>query len=359
MERRTIILLLDSSQSGGIETHVYHLAKALQQAGHLICIWFYRQYDEQHPLELRLKSENIDYRYLQGSFSHLLTETDHIKPLILHTHGYKAGILGRLVGKLTDTPVVSTFHNGDPGTGIVRCYTWLDRMTSCYSKNIAVSAEIARRFKQQPQQINNFIEMPSQPAALGKDTAFVGRLSVEKGPDQFLQLAKHQPDMHFRLYGSGPMQGSLLQQRPDNVSFIGQVSCMNAHWQGIGQLCITSRHEGLPMVALEAMAHGIPVFSFGLGAMPQLIKQGINGWIAPLGNIRQMSDDIANWQRLSENDKAQIRKNCRETIQASYSPQAVLPEILGVYQQACDDKSLHFSIILNKKVVKETLSYGD
>ena len=257
-----------------------------------------------------------------------------IQPRLLHTHGYKAGILGRIAAKLLNVPVASTFHNGDPGEGIVRLYTLLDRLTSIFSENIAVSNEIAARFNKKPVQINNFINQPGRQVKNGNDVAFAGRLSYEKGPDQFLQLAKHVSDQSFRIYGSGPMESTLKAQEIPNTHFMGQVSGMNDQWQFVDLLCITSRHEGLPMVALEAMANGVPVISFDLGALPDLIEQGVNGWIAPQGDIQEMSKLVKLWFSLPAPVKSEIRNACRKTIAGSYSYKAVLPQVIEVYARA-------------------------
>ena len=336
MEREVIVILLDSSQLGGIESHVYHLARALKKHGYSAEIWFYKRYSKAHPLSPRLDCENIRYRYLNGSFRDAFSQIKCNPPRLLHTHGYKAGVMGRIAARLFNVPVVSTFHNGDPGEGVVRIYTWLDRLTSAFSENIAVSNEIADRFKNKPVQINNFINLPGRQVKSGNHLAFVGRLSHEKGPDQYLQLAKHIPDQVFRVYGSGPMESLLQEQEVSNIQFMGQVSGMNDQWQYVDLLCITSRHEGLPMVALEAMANGVPVVSFALGALPDLIEQGVNGWIAPQGDIQEMSKLITLWFSLPEAVKSEVRKACRQTIAKSYSYKAVLPQVLNVYARASE-----------------------
>lgn len=339
-QQEKIIILMDSSQLGGIESHVYHLARALHSSGWEAEIWFYCRYDDCHPLPPRLDHEKLPYRFLDGSFRSLYRTLEQASPLLLHTHGYKGGLLGRICAKTLNIPVVSTFHNGDPGEGIVRLYTFLDRLTSRYSLNIAVSEEIARRFRQPPKCINNFIDIPELLDRHGKAIAFAGRLSHEKGPDLFLQLAKHQPHTKFRIYGTGPMEQDLTGQNPGNVRFMGQVSGMNDQWHKIDLLCITSRHEGLPMVALEAMANGVPVISFELGALPQLIEQGVNGWITPKGDIQSMSSLIELWQSLPDSVQEQIRKSCINTITKDYSYKAVLPQVLEVYRKACREKGL-------------------
>ncbi|WP_419537089.1 glycosyltransferase family 4 protein [Endozoicomonas sp.] len=334
MTDHPIAILLDSRQAGGIETHVYQLGKALKNGGWPVEIWFYQQYQTEHPLIQALKDSEIRFRYLNGNLPQLISTLKSTQPLLLHTHGYKAGVFGRLAALLTRTPVVSTFHNGDPGEGIVRLYTLLDQLSSPLSINIAVSDDIAKRYISAPHRINNFVDVPENHSYSGKAIAFVGRLSHEKGPDLFLQLAKHQPLLPFRLYGSGPMENLLRKQRVNNVMFMGQVNSMDAHWREIGLLCITSRFEGLPMVALEAMAHGIPVLSFPLGGLPDLIVQGFNGWISPTGDLNGMSNLLQFWFSLPEAVKWQLREACVATIINTYSSRAILPQVLEVYQQA-------------------------
>lgn len=334
MTEHPIVILLDSRQAGGIETHVYQLGKALKDSDWSVEIWFYQQYQAEHPTEQTLKDSSIKFHYLNGTLSQLISRLKSTQPLLLHTHGYKAGIFGRLAALLKRIPVVSTFHNGDPGKGMVRLYTLLDQLSSPLSENIAVSDDIAKRYISSPHRINNFVDIPEPPPSSGKAIAFVGRLSYEKGPDLFLQLAKQQPLLPFKLYGSGPMENLLRKQQINNVTFMGQVNSMDIHWGEIGLLCITSRFEGLPMASLEAMAHGVPVLSFPLGGLPDLIVQGFNGWISPIGDLDSMSNLLQFWFAMPETVQWQIREACVATIISQYSSQAILPQIIEIYQQA-------------------------
>ncbi len=364
MSEHPIVLLLDSRQAGGIETHIYQLSKALCSNKWPVQIWFYQRYHDKHPLEEQLKEEKltedsgqqnkqakIAVHYLGGKVHQLIAKIRTTRPLLLHTHGYKAGIFGRLAAVLNKTPVVSTFHNGDPGEGMVRLYTILDQLTSIVSKNIVVSDEIAMRRIHAPQTINNFVQVPAHPRSAGQAIAFVGRLSYEKGPDLFLQLARHQPLLPFRLYGSGPMAEYLQKQPADNVQFMGQVPSMEPYWSEIGLLCITSRFEGLPMVALEAMAHGVPVLSFPLGGLPQLITQGFNGWISPAGDLKAMGSLLQFWFALPEAIKWQLNEASVATVKNRYSSQAILPQILAIYEKAVRAKGFSWPKTINNRAV--------
>ena len=155
-------ILLDSRHTGGIETHVLHLAKGLKQFGYAPIVLFYAHYDRAHPIEPDLQANDLDFHYLDGDFHSLYQWMKRHSPLLIHTHGYKAGITGKMVGWLTSTPVVSTFHNGDLGLGKVRLYTWLDQVSSRLSTNIAVSPSIRDRLPNPVSVINNFIDVIEQ-----------------------------------------------------------------------------------------------------------------------------------------------------------------------------------------------------
>ncbi|WP_051785729.1 glycosyltransferase family 4 protein [Endozoicomonas numazuensis] len=344
MDRQKVVILLDSSELGGIETHIVHLALALRQSACDSEIWFYKRYSHTHPLEEKLKQKQINFRYLDGSFKHLRNLLNSEEPLILHSHGYKAAVMGRLAALLAGTPSVSTFHNGDKGSGIVRLYTLLDKLTSRLSSNIAVSEEIAKRLPKTPKVINNFINIRSAPCIQGRNIAFVGRLSHEKGPDLFIRIASQLPELTFRMIGGGPMEQELSSEPPPNVSLVGQVRDMETQWPEIGLLCISSREEGLPMVALEAMSRGIPVVAYRLGALPQLIQQNANGWIVPRENIQVMTKLIKHWSCLDAAHLDNMTQCCLKTIEKDYSYEAILPQIVSVYRHALSKKGLSWPI---------------
>ncbi len=101
--------------------------------------------------------------------------------------------------------------------------------------------------------MNNFVSIANQHCRY-KQIAFVGRLSHEKGADRFIDIARHIPDIEFSIYGDGPEKPRLIENAPANVIFHGHQNDMDAVWCNISALVISSRYEGLPMAALEAMA---------------------------------------------------------------------------------------------------------
>lgn len=333
MKKNNIWLLLDSSKGGGIESHVLQLAQGLQQHGESVEIIFLTNYGK-HPMHALLSELGINHRILDGRFTHLYRSLRKERPMVLHTHGYKAGIFGRLAAWLNNIPSISTYHAGEISSGKLAVYDWLDRISAGFANKVfAVSPQIAQRLPGSVEVFNNFVNNRSLTESTGKQIAFVGRVSTEKGPDYFLQLANHLPTLDFHLYGDGPLLSELKNEAPDNLQLHGQQDDMATVWPHIGLLVMPSRFEGLPMAALEAMARGIPVIAFKVGAFDKLIEPESNGWLVEPGNIEQLSKLVNRWHNLNKQQKTFLQLACKKTINSRFCSEVAIPQLIANYQQ--------------------------
>merc|ERR1711879_335504 len=105
-------LFLDSSSIGGIETHVMQLACGLASMGVNTTLALYQAYQGSpvpellHDLKDSDQSGLLHLHILDGrptGLYHLLRA--HTPPALIHTHGYKAGLIGRLTGRLSGMSV--------------------------------------------------------------------------------------------------------------------------------------------------------------------------------------------------------------------------------------------------------------
>ncbi|EGR2781651.1 glycosyltransferase family 4 protein [Vibrio parahaemolyticus] len=339
-------IFVDSRIFGGIESHILELAKGILAFGHSVRIVLPTEYTPQAQLVEKAQAANIPTSYLSQisgvpsntiAIKHLTSAVAHHQPSVLHTHGYKASILARTAKLLTRTfpRLVSTYHAGESSSGKLWLYDWLDRCSGYLSDHcFSVSKSIQDKVLCPSQLLNNFVALPITNSNY-QEIAFVGRLSHEKGADQFIELGKACPDYNFSIYGDGPERQGLEATAPANVTFYGHQVDMNAVWQNIDVLIISSRFEGLPMAALEAMARGIVVISLKVGRLPDIIQSGKNGFIAD--DVPTLAQNLQHWMTMEKSQQEHIRKNARQTIIEQFSTESVIPVLLMQYQIEMDN----------------------
>ena len=348
-----IWLLIDSQTFGGIETHVLELAQGLisesAQYSDAVRIVLLTKFKPEAIIVEKLDALHIPYSYLSdlasgcadsssNSATQLKRAVQHYQPRLIHAHGYKASLVSKLIKispRLSNTKQITTYHAGETPTGKVWLYDWLDRYSSFLSdQSLVVSEKIKAKVPSKTHQLNNFVKLPTgltkSPSSSPFHVGFVGRLSHEKAPDRFVALAKQFPDVRFELFGDGPEMDALTKSQPDNVTFHGHQTNMDDVWSQIDLLIIPSRFEGLPMAALEAMIRGIPVLANSVGNLPQLIEHQVNGYLA--NSKAELEQFLSLWISLTSEQRDSLKSNAIKTVKSQYSPQAVVPQLLEIYQ---------------------------
>lgn len=335
MLNKKIILLVDSSQYGGIEAHILNLSALLRENKVSATVVLLKNHANKPFIE-KLSCAGLPAIVLDGSLKGLWCYLYHRRnDVVVHTHGYKAGVLARIVCKLLCIHCVSTFHAGEKGQGKLAIYNVIDRFTSGLSTNIAVSAKIQKQLKSSTQ-MDNFVNYIAPTITKQKThlrLAFVGRLSPEKGPDIFAslsELSQHDHRLSFHMFGEGPMKQTLAKRANRTLSIHGFQSDMEDVWKSIDVLVIASREEGMPMVAIEAMMRSIPVISTPVGEVPQLLCDS-RGTIADDISAESLKRAIEKWQSLATIEKSDLLKNAHQYVTEYCSGKKQMRELEQIY----------------------------
>jgi glycosyltransferase involved in cell wall biosynthesis len=126
-------------------------------------------------------------------------------------------------------------------------------------------------------------------------------LSRQKGFDlllpAFAKLAEASPGAHLTLVGSGPDEAALLRQRDElglreRVTFRGFVENPHPLMRAADLYVLSSRYEGFPNVALEALACGTPVVAAACPGVAGLVIPDLNGWLAPNEDVAGLAQAL-------------------------------------------------------------------
>jgi glycosyltransferase involved in cell wall biosynthesis len=122
----------------------------------------------------------------------------------------------------------------------------------------------------------------------------VGRLTPQKGFDllirAFALVTEKYPDWKLNIvgddYGDRPMLENLISElNLKHVHLLPATDEIRKHYENATFFALSSRFEGLPMVVLEAMGHGLPVVAFNCPTGPAELVNDTNGFLVPNGDL--------------------------------------------------------------------------
>ncbi len=271
------------------------------------------------------------------------------KPDLIHAHDMRAGFVSALCcGKI---PMVSHIHNNaydarglSPKSIAYLLAGWKAKHILWVSNSSYEGYIFHKLFAKKSSVLYNIIDAKavyekraSDENIYDFDMIYVGRLTYQKDPQRLMRLCarlkEQKPDLKVAIVGTGELEAEVRQLcgelgLKDNVQFLGfqsnpikMVACSKA-------MILTSRWEGTPMCALEAMALGTPVVSTPSDGMKDLIDDGINGHLGQTDeelaeSLLKIFRDDAYRAALSENavkkfEKINDAEGYRQAISACY-----------------------------------------
>ena len=133
------------------------------------------------------------------------------------------------------------------------------------------------------------------------------------------------PDAVLVLAGDGELRGDVEDLSrslgvADRVRFLGYVDDLGSWYTAFDVFLMTSANEGAPVVAIEALAAGVPVVATAAGGTATVVDDGETGFLAPIGDVELLArhvDRLRADTRLRTSFGAEGARRMRERFSSS------------------------------------------
>jgi glycosyltransferase involved in cell wall biosynthesis len=341
-----VAAVLWNGGTGGAETYTADLCRTMRDLGAEPGIVFVTGGE---PLSMRLDAYGIPHRSLElyrgREVVHrprtLARAVQALGPdgVVLTGGGYLAAALriGGYRGR-----IVAVMHGGPrelgPSTLHDRVMRTINRATGFLATDVevAVSDFVLSQMRRQRRRgrlirIYNGVDLDAYTGGSGSTNgegvtvAYGGRLMEGKGVDVLLRaFAAGAPrdDVRLRIGGDGPARPMLERLAAGlglsrTVEFTGWIFDMPSFWRACDVAAMPSDRfvESFGMTAIEAMACATPVVVTANGALPELVDDGVTGFVVPRGDAHGLADALVSLTRNGERRQAAgraARARCEE-----------------------------------------------
>ena len=345
------------------------------------------------------EGEIVDRLRIAGVPTHVVPESRHsllglprlaaralkgVRIDVLHSHGYKQHLLATVLAKrLGVTEIVGTLHGlPEPATDTTRearTVRWRTRLDffvlrTFFSTLVAVSDEMRRALverygfrERQLRVIRNGGRFPStMPAPCSRSEAFrigtVGRLVPVKGFDLFLDVAaalrRTVPAVRFSILGDGPLREELARRVEElglgeHVEFLPPRPDPFPYYRSLDLYLNTSRHEGLPLSVVEAMACGVPIVSAAVGGIPEVVADGEHGFLVA---GREPAAFVERCARLIADDRLRVSMSQRASAFAREGLSA--PAMAAAYRSLYEECGTRIRARRSRGIIRRARDAG-
>ncbi|MHB1044085.1 MAG: glycosyltransferase family 4 protein [Eubacteriales bacterium] len=364
--------VIGGGEFGGAERHILNLAGAVdpQAVEITVCCLFEAPFAEivakagisvaafpmRHRLDMRVLDE-LAYFFRHGEFN------------IVHTHGVRANLLGRISARQAGKKVVTTVHSllrsDYPGTFSRMANSLAEKLTRGMTDHfIAVSGGLKKALVKgglpdgRVTVVYNGIDLEALAAsrrpAVWRDklgctggeplVGMVARLHPVKGHRYFLEAAREVlaalPEARFVIAGEGPGREAMEQLAgrlgiEDSVVFTGFVEEVWPLMADLDLLVVPSLWEGFGLTAVEALALGVPVVAADVGGLPEAVRHGETGLLVAPGDTAALSRGII-WMLEHPSEAAEMARRGGEAVRREFSASTMAARTVEVYRKLLD-----------------------
>lgn len=159
----------------------------------------------------------------------------------------------------------------------------------------------------------------------------------------FAGIAEVRP-ARLMMIGDGPKRSECVElvhqlELTGRVQFIESTPQIEKFLSVADLFLLPSEQESFGLVALEAMSCGVPVVASNAGGIPEVVLDGITGFLRPIGDVQGMTR--AALQILQDAPlHYEMRQAARARAITDFRPESVLPRYLEIYQSVLEGRSV-------------------
>ncbi len=359
--KKRILHLAESPYAGGISSHILSVLDAFQKNAEyeiVVAVLPGRRADVTLLKALRARGLPVHklpmrHRFDISVLKALRRFVRDEKIDLVHTHNYRTTLLCALA--LPSLPRVTTFH----GTCVAptwRLRFWqalelriLRRQHAVIACSEFVREELRRRglsdaslhcihnaymptVQQQEKGGDGRAVFTEDPKAL--IALFVGRLVPGKGVEALLDAFAQSPHIHALILGDGPLRAALEAQARRlsiHAHFLGHIDEPSCYYRMVDFCVLPSEMEALPMVLIEAAAHGLPVIATAVGGIPEVVKDGETGLLIPYGDSVALLTALGAMSDMALRER--LGRNARTRWETQFSPNRLCADLTGIYDE--------------------------
>ena len=313
-----VMQIVAAGEFGGAETQILALLRALREYPvQVLVATFYDGEFAKRARELGIAVQVLSAATPIHDYFQVKKAALRFAPQVIHTHGVRASVAGRLFGDKLDIPVVTTVHSDlyydydqPVKRALMMTMEYFTREQS--TRVIAVSAALARTLQtrgysaDQIAVITNGIDVAQAERAIGEakkhPAQIKDHLNIPADAHLVISVARLQPvkhlsalinavagirtvaghPVHLLLVGDGPDREALTQQAvalasqegSARIHLLGQRHDVVALLLEAQVFALPSLMEGMPISIMEAMSCGLPVVASGVGGIPDVVEIG-------------------------------------------------------------------------------------
>ena len=191
--------------------------------------------------------------------------------------------------------------------------------------------------------IPNFVEVTKFHARYisGKYFLYIGRLSPEKGIPTLIKAFMKIASKKITLYvaGEGPFRNNVesMAAADSRIRFTGHLAGKTLEEITRNALAVvvpSEWYENAPISVLEALAFGKPVVGARIGGIPEMIKDGVNGYLFTPGHVDDLCEKLEFPLSMSEENIRNMGQAARQKVEREYNPELHYERLIELYSNA-------------------------